>query len=56
MILILQNSSTFSLFQRGPTLVEKSSKVAARRNLYWWFQLQHANEKDRRAHLNEPAV
>jgi hypothetical protein len=27
------------------SLVEKSSKVAARRNLYWRFQLQHASEK-----------
>jgi hypothetical protein len=37
-------------------LVEKSSKVAARRNLYWRFQLQHASEKNRRARLNEPVV
>jgi hypothetical protein len=29
----------------GPTLVEKTSKVAARRNLYWRFQLQHATKK-----------
>jgi hypothetical protein len=35
-------------------LVEKSSKVAARRNLYWRFQLQHVSEKNRRARLNEP--
>jgi hypothetical protein len=27
------------------TLVEKSSKVAAHRNVYWWFQLQDASEK-----------
>jgi hypothetical protein len=30
---------------RFGTLVEKSSKVAARRNLYWRFQLQHDSEK-----------
>jgi hypothetical protein len=29
----------------SPPLVEKSYKVAARRNLYWRFQLQHASEK-----------